>query len=305
LWPRHEVAVFAQRGANTPATDFYPHQVIDAKDTKGFTNAVRDFQPEVIHTHYLHLAPFVSTLSKKAGVPYSIRSHSYDILGRTPKYLRSFRRLINDDRCLGILVLPFLRERLIDAGMHEDKLHECFPVVDVEHFFDRSENTVGVMNVGAALPKKALRSYIDLATRIDEVPVDLYATGYGIDELHEFNSELGHPVTIVPPVQFAEMPQVYKSHSWLIYTASKDIGTVGWPMAVAEAQAAGVGVCIDGIREDLRAYVGGAGYVLENLSDALDIIADPVPPDIREAGFDQCRRSDVRQHIATLENLWD
>ena len=65
-----------------------------------------------------------------------------------------------------------------------------------------------------------------------------------------------------------------------------------------------MGVCIEGIREDLNDYVGGAGFVVDRLSDTLDIIVEPVPSEMREAGFEQARRSDIRRHLVTLEDLW-
>ena len=84
----------------------------------------------------------------------------------------------------------------------------------------------------------------------------------------------------VPPVDPEDMPDEYKKHCWLVYTASRTINTVGWPMALIEAQASGVGVCIQRIREDLREYVGEA--LVDAPEDLVDAIRRPRP--MRRAG---------------------
>ncbi len=55
------------------------------------------------------------------------------------------------------------------------------------------------------------------------------------------------------------MPGEYKKHQWLVYTACPQINQVGWPLSIAEAQAAGVGICMPEIRPDIREYIGDAG----------------------------------------------
>jgi hypothetical protein len=106
------------------------------------------------------------------------------------------------------------------------------------------------------------------------------------------------------PIEPEEMPREYKKHRWLVYTASREIGTVGWPMSIAEAQAAGVGVCIPEVRPDLREYLGGAGFIYESISEVADIISKAVPDEMREMGFEQARKSDIFEHKVILTNLW-
>ena len=40
-------------------------------------------------------------------------------------------------------------------------------------------------------------------------------------------------------------------------------------MAIAEAQAAGVGVCMPNIRPDIKEYVGEAGFVYDSIENDL------------------------------------
>ena len=75
-------------------------------------------------------------------------------------------------------------------------------------------------------------------------------------------------------------------------------------MAIAEAQAAGVGVCMANIRPDLKQYIGDAGFLFDTIDEARKIISQPVPEDIREAGFVQAEKSNINNHISLLTDLW-
>ena len=75
-------------------------------------------------------------------------------------------------------------------------------------------------------------------------------------------------------------------------------------MAVAEAQAAGVGVCMQNIRPDIAEYVGAAGFLFDQIEDAAALLRKPFPEEMRRKGFAHARKSDVREHIYLLENLW-
>jgi len=123
-------------------------------------------------------------------------------------------------------------------------------------------------------------------------------------KIQALNQQLGEPIDIAEPIQPEDMPAEYKKHEWLVYTASPELRSVGWPMAIAEAQASGVGVCMQGIRPDLAEYVGEAGHLFDRIEEAAEIIAQPFPEAKREAGFEQARKSDVRGHIHRLEELW-
>lgn len=99
------------------------------------------------------------------------------------------------------------------------------------------------------------------------------------------------------------MPAEYKRHRWLVYTADFDIPTVGWPMAIAEAQAAGVGVCMPRIRPDLAEYVG-PGVLYDSIDEVSSIVSGPVPDEMREAGFEHAMRSDIGRDKHRLTDLW-
>jgi len=99
-------------------------------------------------------------------------------------------------------------------------------------------------NVGAAIPKKNMGDFVALSRLLPEREFNLYALGYRSQDLEELNRTLAGRVNFVPPVDPEDMAPEYKKHAWLVYTASPEKATVGWPMALIEAMASGVGACM-------------------------------------------------------------
>jgi glycosyltransferase involved in cell wall biosynthesis len=161
------------------------------------------------------------------------------------------------------------------------------------------------MNTGAAKAKKDMFSFLELATRFgDELPFRIYPLGPDSRLLRERNEELGRPVMVSDPIQYPEMPAVYKQHTWLVYLGDRGLRSVGWPLSIAEAQASGVGVIMQDLRPDLKEYVGPAGFICDSIDDAAKILTQPYPEEMREAGFEHAKKSDIAVHKTILTDLW-
>ncbi|HWP92267.1 MAG TPA: hypothetical protein VNN20_08740 [Thermodesulfobacteriota bacterium] len=283
--------------------------------------AIEEFRPHVLHSHYLDQTHILAKLSSQTNVPFTIRAHSFDTIwpgkksslfdyirlpGRDfiPHVIRKGMPSINDDLCLGILSFPFTRPTLERAGIRSEKIYDCYPVVNYRLFHDRSPNGQAIMNTGACIPKKKMEDFIRLATLVPNMEFNLYAIGYKLGKISRLNKSVGSPVNIIPPIEPEDMPREYKKHRWLVYTASHKLKTVGWPMAVAEAQASGVGVCMPNLRPDLREYVGDAGFLYNSISEVVDIISRPFPEEKRQIGFEHARKSDIFEHKVILTSLW-
>lgn len=269
---------------------------------------IREFKPALIHSHYMIMGNFTADIAEASGLPYTLRSHSFDILETsTPAASASWaeiRRYLARDNCLGVLCFPFLRQSLEQFGIAPGKLVDAPPVIAFERFHDRGPNGGAIMNMGAVRAKKRMEDFVELSRMLPEREFNLYAMGYQVDELRAYSEARGGPLNFIPPLSHNRMPAEYKKHAWLVYTASAEMKSVGWPMAVAEAQAAGVGVCMADIRPDLKDYVGKAGHLFKDLETVRALISGPVPPETREAGFEQARESDIRSHIHKLTDLW-
>ena len=317
---RYDIAIISRKGIDIPYEGHLPYQLLSDYGT--IREAVEEFQPDLLHSHWLPEAETLGRLAQDLSIPFTVRSHSFDILtgqkrlrlmrpsrriGRkfAPPNYRTAIDMVRDDHCLGVLGFPFARPKLEVAGVPSEKIHDCFPVVDYAKFHDRSRNGDAIMNAGACLPKKQMEDFIDLAGLAPELDFNLYALGFYVAGIRERNEAAGNPVTVVPPVQPDDMPAEYKRHRWLVYTASRRINTVGWPLSVAEAQASGVGVCMANLRPDMKQYVGDAGHLFDSVAEVVDIIKGPVPEELRERGFEQARKSDIKEHLPILTDLWD
>ena len=306
LYGNYEIEIITIKEVKIRDRHCYAYMYIPQSNQEEIAQVVRDFSPDIVHGHYLFLANTLLSIARYAGVAFTVRAHSFDLLSDNRWDVSKYVAAVNDRSCLGILSLPFTRPSLEGAGIRGEKIHDCLPVVDYQRFYDPSPNGKSVMNVGACSPKKNLDDYLALATRLPEKNFDLYTVGRKrVDEIKQKNEVLGRPVNIVKPVEPRDMPREYKSHEWLVYTASHEIATVGWPVAVAEAQASGVGVCMQNLRLDLRDYVGNAGFLFDTIDDAERIISQPFSDELRQLGFEQARKSDVREHIHKLTDLWN
>ncbi len=315
--PYCEIRIVATKRANLPAQKHETYRYLD--DLAQVREAIEEFRPDVLHSHWLHSVKLLGKLARETGVPFTVRAHSFDSIWpedysvlrhvpllsvfSRPSHIRRAVRFIEDELCLGVLVFPFARGRLEQAGFPARKLVDCFPVMNYQRFYDARPNGDAIMNVGACIPKKKMEDFVELAIRAPTQEFNLYALGYNTNQLQEFARARQSPVHFMPPVELEDMPAEYKKHRWLVYTAAAG-GNVGWPLAIAEAQASGVGVCMANIRPDLRHYAGPAAFFYDSLDQALKIIKQPFSEELRLLGFSQALKSDVAQHRSLLFQLW-
>jgi hypothetical protein len=301
-----DVEIISLTPADYPYRDFFPFKLLSTREA--IQREIERFRPHVLHTHWLHTQlELVIGLARDNDTPFTVRAHSFDTLFAPPGVPGALAHAVeglNSELCLGVLALPFSVQNLIRAGIGAAKIKAVFPVVDYANFLDRGPNGDAVMNVGASLPKKKFEDFVELAASIPELEFNLYSIGYGSAALEAANEAQGSPVRIRRAVEPGDMPAIYKQHRWLVVTASKEMGTVGWPLCIAEAQAGGVGVCVPNLRSDLRDYVGESGFFYDSIHEVRDIITRPYPEHMREAGFEQARKSDVAVHKSVLTDLW-
>jgi hypothetical protein len=299
----HTVEILALNVASDPCRRTHAFLHIPQHHDEAIAAAVRKLAPDVVHSHELDTARRAYAASCDADAPFTLRTHSYDVMGLPSERMRTLGAYLNDDRCLGVLAFPFAVEALVAAGVREEQIRPCHPVVDYTRFHDESPNGRGVMNLGACQAKKGMDQFLALAQALPERDFNLWAIGFDAELLARENDALGRPVQLMGRTEHAQMPAHYKRHEWLVYTAAAR--TVGWPVAIAEAQASGVGVCMQRVRPDVADYVGDAGFLFDTIDEVPEIISAPFPEHMRERGFRQAMRSDARSHISILEELWD
>lgn len=302
---RYETEVVCLSLPDIAAQVHAPFHVLKPPTIPEFVRTVQRINPDIVHGHFLHMAKILHMVAQIAGVPFTMRTHSADVFPPEERANpQSFVPFINDELCRGVLTFPPCRPLLEQAGIRPEKIVDTFPVVDFDRFHDRSPNGRAIMNIGAATPKKNMGDFIHLSRLMPEREFNLYALGYKVGELQQLNRELQGRVRFVPPVEPGLMLPEYKKHEWMVLTSARQMPYAGWPIGVAEAQAAGVGVCMQNIRPDLRDYVSDAGFIFDTVEDARRIVSQPFPAELRERGFENARRSDIRVTIGDLERLW-
>ena len=304
LWDEYDVQIVATNAMDYPYRASRPYIMLTNENKHNVVEFLKDFAPHVVHGHYLHQAQLIRDVARVVKAPFTVRAHSYDILAVLSQNLSVLTSIINTDECRGVLTFPFTRGMLEAAGIRPDKLVDCYPVVNYRQFHDTSPNGNAIINMGAAMPKKKMEDYIALSRLVPERTFNLYAMGYMATSLIEANAKMGGRVNFIGAVEPDNMLPHYKRHEWLVYTASNVHKSVGWPIAVAEAQAAGVGVCVQNMRPDIREFLGDAGYVFDTPEDAAAIIRGSVPEDMRQRGFEWAKRCDIAEHIKLLTGLW-
>jgi lipopolysaccharide/colanic/teichoic acid biosynthesis glycosyltransferase/glycosyltransferase involved in cell wall biosynthesis len=306
LRERFDVLVVSFSYSRFPHWTDIPHIQITAENERNVVNFLTHrFRPQLVHGHFLSDLERIAALAALLDCPYTVRTHAPDVIWPDPARWKAMPRIIEDERCLGILIFPFARPWMEAAGVRPDKIVDAYPVVDVRRFLDRSPNGEGVMHLGAGGRKKGMDDFIRLSKMVPEKRFDLYAIGERAEEWKSFNHEIGGRVNCHIPVDFHQMPAVYKGHDWLVYCTNDAYPLVGWPVALAEAWASGVGVCLRPIRPDQADYVGDAGFLVKDMHEAARIIAGPVPQEMRERAFAWAERFDVRRNLPTLTDLWE
>ncbi len=273
-----EIELVAFAAGSYPYRSRRPHIVITQENGRNVLEYLKGFAPHALHGHYLLQLPDLIGLANMLKVPFTVRAHSFDVLGNqiaeqdamSRETENMFVRAARSPHFRGVLCFPFMRDRLVAAGLPADRVFPCPPVIDVQRFRDRGPNGPAVMNVGAAIPKKNMGDFVKLSRLVPWRDFNLYALGYETRALSDLNRSLGGRVTFVPPIDPEAMAPEYKRHAWLAYTASRAEATVGWPMALIEAMASGTGVCMQRIRPDLAEYIGDAGFLFDEPEDLVE-----------------------------------
>ncbi|HZK75976.1 MAG TPA: glycosyltransferase [Candidatus Kapabacteria bacterium] len=307
---RYELRIVANGMASDPYTNHFPF-ILAPDNLNQLAEVIREFKPDVLHSHWF--MSNVGLLSRITGVPFTLRSHSFDTSwrGAMPGYFASMIPDVNSDRCLGVLAFPHIHQKLIGHGIRAEKLVASYPVVDIPRFHNREPNGRAVMTIGAFVPKKQMEDALRIAKWMTDHPgtvpreFNLWVLEYGVEALWKLNEEMGRPAHPQPRAEPEEMPAIYKRHEWLLFTANRELNSVGWPLCIAEAQASGVGVLLPDLRPDLHQYAGPSGYFYNTLEEAAEILAGPYPEEKRLAAFDYCQQWDFQRHVNQLTDLWD
>jgi glycosyltransferase involved in cell wall biosynthesis len=304
LYKDYDVEIVSRQPGNYPFRSRQPHIVLTQNNAPNVMSYLKRFAPDVIHAHYAIMIPTALQFAEILKVPFTIRAHSFDVIRPETRAQIHWGKLGQHPLFKGIVVFPFVARSLIDAGLPEEKVVSCPPIVDVQRFRNLDPNGEHVMNVGAAIPKKNVEDFIKLSTLVPSREFNYYGMGYKNKHYIDLNAQTNGRVNFISAVEPEEMPPEYKKHSWLVYTASHALNAVGWPMALIEAQASGVGVCVQNIRPDIKDFVGDTGHLFEKPEDIADTLQSRPSDKDRKRAYEWAEQYDYRAHMHKLTDLW-
>ena len=333
LRDQFDIQIITYKESRGPRRDPFPYRVIPYEDPclvygkieqvdvdferpvqrefiEQVSKVIEDFQPQILHGHYLGISLLLRHLGDRYELPFTIRTHSMDVLSEPDHKLDIMCEAANSRWCARVLSFPSNTPRLLEHGLGPEKLVDAWPVLNFQRFYKPEPRplTHRVLCAGPAIPKKAHNDFIDLAAMMkdSDFSFDLYAMGPTLDEAKDHNAKAGDVVRI----DYADpddMPDVYPNYDWLVYPSDTEINKVGLPVVIAEAQASGLGVCwqeLPGRREEQLEYMGGGGFLFRSIEEVPEILSRPYPEEMRRAGFEAAKRCDIERTKSLLSDVW-
>jgi glycosyltransferase involved in cell wall biosynthesis len=301
--------VVAHGGAGPEATPEHG-SFLAAPSRRQLRRMLGEYAPDVVHVHWGMTAEWAVQIARRTGVPWTLRTHSFDVLVRPDDEIRRVAALANDNDCLGVLGFPFARAILEQAGLKPEKFVETFPVADVARFRSAGPNGEAVLSFGALQERKALAAaaFARLSAMVPDVEFHHYPMGHGTrDELRAQMQAIvdreGGRIEIRDWVPHGQMPAVCDEHRWFVYPGPAHQG-FGWPVGVIEAWAAGVGVCIQRIRPDIEHYVGDAAVLFDDVKELPSLLEAPPDPGMLARARDRAETMDIGLHGHRLLEAW-
>ncbi len=334
LLGEYDIQIITYRASPYPRNHAFPHKVIEYKDSclvygpiknvnREFNSAtqqefirevdavIKEFKPDVMHAHYFGMGLLLQFLAERHKIPFTIRTHSMDILSEPQEKIDTMCDAANSPWCQRVLAFPAFRNYLVESGLQGEKVVSCWPVINFARFFKpgRRASTGRVLCAGPTIPKKAHADFIDLAVRMrgSGLQFDLYGKGGHLATIQAYNEQAGNPARTIY-TDPDEMPDVYLHYDWFVYPSDPTINKVGLPAAIAEAQASGLGVCwqeLPGRREEQLAFLGGGGYLFQSIDELPAILTKPYPDDMRQAGLTNAKKCDIELHKVLLTEAWE
>jgi hypothetical protein len=261
------IAVWRETGAASP---FQPDVPVFDGD---LAEAVRRFQPDLVHVHWQSFALGRREALARLGLPVTVRLHGFDT---DPAGLRELlaqpwlHRVYAYPRQLALLAAPDPRVVAIAAAFDTSLFHPA-----------TGKDTRLVLRASACLPSKDLGLFFETARR---VPTHRFVfCGVTCNEWEHYPAELrrmaqamGSPVELRFDVAREALAALMEDAGIYLHTIrppeAEHGAPIGMPISIAEAMATGAYTLVRELPE-LRDYVAGAGECYRDAAHAAALIA--------------------------------
>ncbi|WP_165371482.1 glycosyltransferase [Pseudolysobacter antarcticus] len=235
-------------------------------------DAIAEFQPDLMHVHWITSASTYATIAQAAGLPVTVRAHGFEVNPQTLADLLGNRALQR------LFLFPRQRELMAAA---DSRITFMKSVFDTELFKPAKKNRRLVLRTVAAIPSKDIVLFLEAAKRLPEyrfvlIACTVYKRESYVDEIIKLKAELNSPAELYFDMPHARTAEYTREAGIFLHTAvgidQKDHSPIGMPISIAEAMATGAYVIA---RDDpaLCDYIGDAGDVYADLDQACALIA--------------------------------
>ena len=228
-------------------------------------DAIARFQPELVHVHWLSKGKRYCDIVRKAGLPMTVRGHSFEFAARTVHKLAKHKAVES------IFLFPHFARQLAE----HPKIHAMTSVFNREFFFPAMKSRRLVVRTGAGKPTKGLEDFLEIASRC---PEHQFVLALGllpnmdrfVEQLLERNRQLGSPVTVKVNLSNEEAAALVREAGIYVHTYGDD-EPFGMPVSIAESLATG---CVTLVRDlpGAAEYLGGAGALYRSVDEAVQRI---------------------------------
>ncbi len=256
-----EVEVWSEEGVAAPFESEVPVRRGD------FSEAIAQFKPDLIHTHWLHMAEKFGPLMKKANLPLTVRGHGFEFSTEIVS------RLDKNKQVHGVYIFPHHADRCRSTSRKVRPMQVAF---DPELYYPCEEKDRRlVMRTGCALPTKDYATFFEIARLCPDhhfllVLCRAYLKEDYLDEVIRMNREFGDPVEIKINVQHEELSQLMRRAGIYVHTANPN-EPFGMPISISEAMATGSYI-IGRQLPPSALYIGEAGKLYNTPEEAANLI---------------------------------
>lgn len=227
---------------------------------------IAQVDPDVVHVHWLNKGKDYREVIAQAGLPMTVRGHSYEFA------TKSVKKLLRDPAVRSVYLFPHFAQQIGGSP----KIHPMTSAFNEDWFYpSANKDRRLVLRTGAGKPTKGLESFLEIASRC---PQHRFVLVLGllpnlddyVGRLLAENRRLGSPVEIRQNLSNEESAALMREAGIYLHTYGDD-EPFGMPVSIAEALATGAFA----LARDLPGaaeYLGTAGTLYRTHEEAAQAI---------------------------------
>lgn len=223
-------------------------------------------RPDLVHVHWLNKGKDYREVVARAGLPMTVRGHSYEFA------TKSVKRLLRDSAVRSVYLFPHFAKQI----GHHAKVCPMNSAFNEDWFYPSPKKDRRlVLRTGAGKPTKGLETFFEIASRCPEHRFILILgllpnlDGY-VEQLASENRRRGSPVDLRINVSNEESAALMREAAIYLHTYG-DEEPFGMPVSIAEALACGA-VTLVCDRPGAAEYLGTSGILYRTADEAVTAI---------------------------------